>query len=124
MAPASTGLIVNLLVPDTPVVDVGLPPHYWIAPTMSPQIERIATWISCESSSLDRLLVKDFWCWSDGIADRFLSRHLVPVALEPDTTWLAGSAEATETSVARMKDWNCVFGGDLTVCSSQELQIV
>lgn len=44
--PASVALSVNSEVPETPVVDVGLPPHFWISPAMPPQMPRMATLVS------------------------------------------------------------------------------
>jgi len=45
VAPATTGLIVNFDVPETPVVDVGLPPHFSMVPAIPPQIANIATFV-------------------------------------------------------------------------------
>ena len=43
VAPASVALRVKRDVPDRPVVDTGLPPHFWMVPAMPPQMPRIAT---------------------------------------------------------------------------------
>jgi hypothetical protein len=43
VAPASTALSLNNAVPDDPVVDVGEPPHFVMAPAMPPHIPSSAT---------------------------------------------------------------------------------
>lgn len=49
VAPEVVGFNVNFASPDAPVVDVGLPWHFWMEPEMPPQIWRSATfllWVS------------------------------------------------------------------------------
>src|SRR3569833_2356330 len=60
VAPASVARSTNLAVPDTPVVDAGLPPHFSIEPAMPPQMASSATvwsWktmLLCNHSELTR----------------------------------------------------------------------
>ena len=49
--PSFTTFRFSTAVPDAPVVEAGLPWHFWIVPAMVPQMERMATlisWLSIE----------------------------------------------------------------------------
>ena len=52
VAPLTAGVIENLALPDTPVVDVGAPWHFWIVPAMPPQICSRATFTVWKSRAL------------------------------------------------------------------------
>lgn len=52
VAPASVADRSKRDPPFSPTVDVGDPPHFWIEPAMPPQMERMATLVSCVSSWL------------------------------------------------------------------------
>jgi hypothetical protein len=54
VAPDTNGVKVNFEVPEAPVVEVGLPWHFWMEPAIPPQIERMATFVSCVLRELMR----------------------------------------------------------------------
>jgi hypothetical protein len=54
--PASVALNVNSDLLDFPVVFAGLPPHFCILPAIPPHMPRMATFVSCVSKVLERLV--------------------------------------------------------------------
>jgi len=101
VAPASVARSTNLAVPDTPVVDAGLPPHFSIEPAMPPQMASSATFWSwktmllCNHSELTRqtLLRRRRGTYA------LVSVHVVPVT--------ALGLTSVEARMLRTSKWSC-----------------